>query len=176
MIDRAQPGDKVWCIKANPHANVWNGESAYYPRQVTIKQGTRRGNAYRTYSGWCIPKRDLYPTKEAAELAIRGMMATQQPHDPDDPGESFDGGYHLLAKERHRARVSKTGDRVIYAVSQLEAHGIEYTLKNESIGHFHCRRKSDGALIQFWAGTGKIIGHEKARGIHALIKILDDMR
>jgi len=90
----------------------------------------------------------------------------------ESPGESFDGGYHLYAKEKHKERVSKNGDRVKFAVEQLTANNIEFVLKNESIGHFHCRRKSDDALIQFWAGTGKILGHEKRRGIHSLIQIL----
>lgn len=60
------------------------------------------------------------------------------------PEESFDGGYHLWAEEQHRARVAKTPDRIQYAIEQ------------------------------FWAGTGKIMGHERERGIHALIKLLLD--
>lgn len=91
-----------------------------------------------------------------------------------NPAESFDSGYHLLAQQRHAERVAKTPDRVQYAIQQLEAHDIEYVLKNPAIGHFHCRRKSDDRLIQFWAGTGKILGFER-RGIHALISILNDM-
>lgn len=65
-------------------------------------------------------------------------------------------------------------DRIDYAVKQLESHGIEYSLKNEQTGHFHCRRKSDDKLFQFYAGTGKILGNDSERGIHALIKILED--
>jgi len=93
----------------------------------------------------------------------------------ENPAESFDGGYHLLAHQRHVERVAKTPERVQYAIQQLEAHGIEYVLKNPSIGHFHCRRKSDDRLIQFWAGTGKILGADYQRGIHALISICDDV-
>lgn len=89
-----------------------------------------------------------------------------------DPGESFDGGYHLYAKEKHAERVSKNADRIAYATQQLEAHGIEYVLKNEVTGHFHCRRKTDDALIQFYAGTGKIVGRN-VRGIHNLIRICE---
>ena len=63
-----------------------------------------------------------------------------------------------------------------YAIKQLENHGIEYVLKNEQTGHFHCRRKSDDKLFQFYAGTGKIMGYENKRGIHALIALLDDMK
>lgn len=65
-------------------------------------------------------------------------------------------------------------DRIDYAIKQLESHGIEYSLKNEQTGHFHCRRKSDDKLFQFYAGTGKILGNDSERGIHALIKILED--
>lgn len=75
-------------------------------------------------------------------------------------------------KEKHAERVSKTPSRVEYAIQQFEKHDIEYVLKNPGIGHFHCRRKCDDKLIQFWAGTGKIMGYDRARGIHALIKIL----
>ncbi len=94
----------------------------------------------------------------------------------NDPSESFDGGYHLFAQQKHAERVAKTPDRVRYAIQQLEAHGIEYVLKNSATGHFHCRRKSDDRLFQFWAGTGKIMGCDNRRGIHALIAMLDDMQ
>lgn len=65
-------------------------------------------------------------------------------------------------------------DRIDYAIKQFESHGIEYSLKNEQAGHFHCRRKSDDKLFQFYAGTGKILGNDSERGIHALIKILEE--
>lgn len=90
-----------------------------------------------------------------------------------DPSESFDGGYHLYAKEKHRERVAKNPDRIKYAIEQFEAHGIEYALKNEQTGHFHAWRKSDGKLFQFYAGTGKIQGYDRARGIHALVRMLE---
>lgn len=76
------------------------------------------------------------------------------------------------AKKRHDERVLKTPDRIKYAIDQFERNGIEYKLLNESIGHFHCWRKSDKKLFQFWASTGKIMGHENARGIKAFVKIL----
>lgn len=90
------------------------------------------------------------------------------------PEESFDGGYHLWAEEQHRARVAKNPDRIQYAIEQFRANNIEFSLKNAQTGHFHCRRQSDDKLFQFWAGTGKIMGHERERGIHALIKLLLD--
>ncbi len=90
----------------------------------------------------------------------------------NEPWETFDGGYHLYAKEKHKARVAKNPARIEYAIRQFEQHDIEYTLKNEQSGHFHCRRKSDDKLFQFWAGTGKILGCDDQRGIHALIKML----
>lgn len=88
------------------------------------------------------------------------------------PEDSFDGGYHLYAEELHHQRVAKNLDRVAYAIKQFEAHNIEYVLKNETTGHFHCRRKTDDALIQFYAGTGKIVGRN-IRGIHNLIRICE---
>ena len=90
----------------------------------------------------------------------------------ENPGESFDGGYHLYAEEKHKERVGKNSDRIEYAIRQFENHDIEYVLKNEHTGHFHCRRKSDDELFQFYAGTGKILGHDNLRGIHSLIKLL----
>ena len=75
-----------------------------------------------------------------------------------------------LYREKHRQRAAKNYERIAYAKQQLEEHGIEYTLKNEATGHFHCRRKTDDSLIQFWAGTGKIMGRN-IRGIHNLIKV-----
>lgn len=88
------------------------------------------------------------------------------------PEESFDGGYHLYAEEMHRQRVAKNPDRIAYAIKQFEVHNIEYALKNPTTGHFHCRRKTDDALIQFYAGTGKIVGRN-IRGIHNLIRICE---
>lgn len=76
------------------------------------------------------------------------------------------------AEELHRQRVAKNSDRIAYAIQQLKAHNIEYVLKNETTGHFHCRRKTDDALIQFYAGTGKIVGRD-IRGIHNLIKMCE---
>lgn len=85
--------------------------------------------------------------------------------------EDFEG-IKIHAKRIHSERVAKNPNRVDYAIEQFEKHGIEYSLKNRQTGHFHCRRKSDGKLFQFYAGTGKIQGYDRARGIHALIKIL----
>lgn len=90
----------------------------------------------------------------------------------ENPEESFDGGYHLFAKQKHKERVAKNADRIAYAVKQFETNGIEYTLRNQQTGHFHCRRKSDDRLFQFYAGTGKIMGYSDVRGIHALIELL----
>ena len=99
-------------------------------------------------------------------------MATRKQREAD-PADSFDGGYHLYAKEQYKERVAKNPDRIRYAIQQLEANGIEYVLKNDSTGHFHCRQKSTDKLFQFWAGTGKILGFQNLRGIHNLIKILN---
>ena len=91
----------------------------------------------------------------------------------ENPGESFDGGYHLYAQEKHKERVAKNPERIAYAIKQFEEHNIEYALKNATTGHFHCWRKRTGELVQFWAGTGKIMGFSQVRGIHALITYLE---
>lgn len=64
-------------------------------------------------------------------------------------------------------------ERIEYAIKQFEANNIEYELKNEVTGHFHCHRKSDDKLFQFYANTGKIVGESKLKGIHTLINILN---
>ena len=69
--------------------------------------------------------------------------------------DSFDCGYHKYAKEKHKERVAKNGDRIQFAIEQFKKNNIEYVLKNEEIGHFHAWRKSDGQLFQFWAGIGR---------------------
>lgn len=75
-------------------------------------------------------------------------------------------------KEMHKERVSKTPNRIEYAIEKFKEADIEYELKNPATGHFHCWRKSDGRLFQFYAGTGKIQGYDNIRGIHALIRLL----
>lgn len=53
-----------------------------------------------------------------------------------------------------RKGLPKNPDRIQFAIQQFEKHNIEYLLKNDVNGHFHCRRKSDDKLFQFWASTG----------------------
>lgn len=64
--------------------------------------------------------------------------------------------------------------RIQYAIRQFEKENIEFVLKNEVNGHFHCRRQRDGKLFQFWAGTGKILGYPDFIGVHALIHLLKE--
>lgn len=88
------------------------------------------------------------------------------------PRDEFWDALKEHAHQNHQERVSKNPDRIAYAIQQFEAHGIEYQLKNPQTGHFHCWRKSDDQLFQFYAGTGKIQGVQ-TRGIHNLIKLLE---
>lgn len=78
------------------------------------------------------------------------------------------------AKEKHDQRVADTPRRVQYAIHILEQNDIEFVLKNPQTGHFHCRRKKDDKLFQFYAGTGKIQGEQNKRGIHALVALLTE--
>lgn len=89
------------------------------------------------------------------------------------PRDEFWDALKEHARRNHQDRVSKNPDRIAYAIQQFEAHGIEYQLKNEQTGHFHCWRKSDDKLFQFYAGTGKIQGYSNIRGIHNLIGLLE---
>jgi hypothetical protein len=87
--------------------------------------------------------------------------------------EDFEG-IKQHAKEQHAKRVADNPNRIKYAIQLFEKNDVEFELKNEQTGHFHCHRKSDDKLFQFYAGTGKIMGFENKRGIHALIKMLNN--
>lgn len=76
-----------------------------------------------------------------------------------------------VLKQQYDERVAKNSDRIEYAIQQFEKYEISYKLKNQGNGHFHCWRKSDNKLFQFWASTGKILGYNN-RGIALLIKEL----
>jgi len=74
---------------------------------------------------------------------------------------------------KQTSKENSSKERIQYAVEQLVKNDIEFSLKNEQTGHLHCRRKSNDKLIQFWAGTGKIMGYEEV-GIHNLVKLLNE--
>ena len=76
-----------------------------------------------------------------------------------------------VSKQIHDERVAKTPDRIAFAIKMFEKYDIDFSLKNQATGHFHCYRKSDGKLFQFWTGTGKILERNE-RGIHSLLNIL----
>lgn len=71
----------------------------------------------------------------------------------------------------HKERINKNPDRLQYAIQQLEKNNIKYEVKNEETCHIHTWRKSDDQLIQYWAGTGKILDYEQ-RGIDNLIDLI----
>lgn len=77
-------------------------------------------------------------------------------------------------KQVNSGWVTKNHNQIVDAIQQFEAHGIEYQLKNELTGQFHCWRNSDNKLFQFYAGTGKIQGFDQVRGIHTLIQMLEE--
>ena len=74
--------------------------------------------------------------------------------------------------QKHKDRVAKTPNRLEFAKDMFKKNKIEYQLKKPETGHFHCWRKSDDKLFQFYAGTGKVQG-TNIRGIHNLIKVLN---
>ena len=74
---------------------------------------------------------------------------------------------------KSESKSDSKSDRIKYAIEQFEANNIEFSLKSNITGHFHCRRKSDDRLFQFWATTGKIMGYKDLRGVHSLIELLN---
>ena len=77
------------------------------------------------------------------------------------------------AAYRHKKSVNTIPEKIEYAKKKFHENGIQYELKNSGIGHFHCFRKSDDELFQFWVRTGKIMGRDDIRGIGALIRELN---
>ena len=75
-----------------------------------------------------------------------------------------------ISRKNHTERVSKTPDRIQFAINQFELNGITYALKNPANGHFHAWDRC-GILHQFWASTGKILNSEK-RGIRNFVKLI----
>ena len=51
-------------------------------------------------------------------------------------------------------------------ISLCEELGCSYSLKNDSIGHFHIYARS-GEFVQYWSGTGTILGYNE-KGIDNL--------
>jgi len=74
-------------------------------------------------------------------------------------------------KKKPAKKNNDVKQRIEFATKQLESNNIEFVLKNAVTGHFHCRKKSDDTLVQFYAGTGTIMGHDES-GIHNLITLL----
>lgn len=112
-----------------------------------------------------------YDSIDEGDILILCMMLQKELKKSNKAGET--SVTMTLSKQVHSERVAKNPDRIAYAIQQFEAHGIEYQLKNEQTGHFHCWRKSDDKLFQFYAGTGKIQGFTQVRGIHSLIQMLE---
>ncbi len=83
--------------------------------------------------------------------------------------EDFEG-LRQLAKANHDARVSKTPQRLKYATEQLDRNNITYKVCNETTGQINCYF-ANGTVLTFYAGTGKIKGYERQRGIKAFIRI-----
>ena len=59
------------------------------------------------------------------------------------------------------------------AIVAFEEHGIESILRNPRNAHFHCFRKRDLALFEYYASTGTITG-QKVKGLRALLNILTE--
>lgn len=87
----------------------------------------------------------------------------------ENPIESFDGGYHLYAEEKHRERVAKNPKRLEYAKKVLTENGITFKVCNEATAQINCY--VNGKVLTFYAGTGKIQGHSSIRGINSFVRL-----
>lgn len=63
-----------------------------------------------------------------------------------------------------------TPARLEYAKKMLNENNITYKVCNEQTGQINCFL-SNGQIMIFYAGTGKIKGYEHARGIHNFVKL-----
>lgn len=68
----------------------------------------------------------------------------------------------------------KMHERIEKAIERFDHYGFPYEVKNYDIGHIHIW-DLDGNRYQFWAGTGRILGHNNT-GIDALINLLNGER
>lgn len=73
-------------------------------------------------------------------------------------------------KEMHRQRVAKNPDRLEYAIQMLEDNAIFYKVCNTQTAQINAIL-DDGNILTFYAGTGKIKGHDRIRGIHAFVNL-----
>ena len=71
-------------------------------------------------------------------------------------------------KEMHKQRVAKNPQRLEYAIKLLNENGITFKVCNETTEQINCYF-ANGNILTFYAGTGKIKGYDRIRGIHALI-------
>lgn len=68
----------------------------------------------------------------------------------------------------------KMHESIEKAIERFDYYGFPYEVKNYDIGHIHVW-DLDGNRYQFWAGTGRILGHNNT-GIDALINLLNGER
>ena len=161
------------CVYFQPeYVEMENGERRPYTEQeikngklVSLVKGINCGSRCERFRYW---EKNPYPVWfNENDFCSYGKLK-------EKGNDSFDCGYHEYAKEKHDERVADTPNRIDFAKKQFESNNIDYDLKNEATGHFHCWRKSDDKLFQFYAGTGKIVGVSNKRGIHEFIKILSN--
>ena len=81
----------------------------------------------------------------------------------------------LRLKSMNQAKLDTIHDLQAEIERLKECPRCVYEYDGETM-EYCVRRKSDDKLFQFYAGTGKIMGFENKRGIHSLIRLLDDMR
>ncbi len=74
------------------------------------------------------------------------------------------------AKEQHDKRVAKTPSRLEYAKKILTENGIPFKVCNETTGQINCYF-ANGNVLTFYAGTGKIQGHNNIRGINSFVRL-----
>ena len=81
--------------------------------------------------------------------------------------EDWDG-IREHARRQHQERVAKTPQRLEYAVELLKANGIPFKVCNDITGQINAYF-TNGKILTFYAGTGKIKGYTTLRGIKSFV-------
>lgn len=79
------------------------------------------------------------------------------------------------AKENHDKRVAQNPQRLEYAKKILTDNGIAFKVCNEITTQINCYF-DNGKVLTFYAGTGKIQGHSRIRGINSFVRLCKKVR
>ena len=93
---------------------------------------------------------------------------TGKPQKPNANHKASKGKAKNVKSPKKNKLIQKISD----AVKFLEKNSVSFQIVDMKSGHFHVY-PLDGSLIQYWAGTGTIVGtggRKDAKGLNALLR------